>query len=123
MWFTYLRNPGIHEHKFQESGYIWSDKKVNGNNEELTEKIKGDGRDLSIKVGGRHAFIVNPDSLCFIYISYNFCTISTSTVDVFCEPLIISTYSIIPSDKSTLLKFMLMKPWVFKIDDPHVLEN
>jgi len=70
MWFIYLRNPGIHEHKFQESGYIWSDKKVSGNNEELTEKIKGDSRDLSIKVGGRRAYIVNPDSLCFIYIIY-----------------------------------------------------
>ena len=70
MWFIYLRNPGIHEHKFQESGYIWSDKKVSGNNEELTEKIKCDSRDLSIKVGGRRAYIVNPDSLCFIYIIY-----------------------------------------------------
>ena len=98
MWFIYLRSPGIHEHKFQESGYIWSDKKVGGNNEGLTEKIKGDSWDLSIKVGGKHAYIVNSDSLCFIYILYIFCTISTSTVDVFCEPLIISIYSLIPSD-------------------------
>lgn len=70
------------------------------------------------------AFIVNPDSLCFIYILYNFVLSLLALLMFSVSPsYIISTYSIIPSDKSTLLKFMLMKPWVFKIDDPHVLEN
>lgn len=86
-----------------------------------SQKIKGDSWHLSIKVGGKHAYIMNSDSLCFMYILYIFCTISTSTVDVFCEPLIISIYSLIPSDISALLKFMLMKPWVFKIDKPYAL--